>query len=89
MYVIKRVFEDHTLGVRDLAHFPDGSGFVSCSNDGSIRARKLDGSPLSSGTKITNPSSTTDEGHPVFGVVGYHECKYVSKKSPPEISRGL
>lgn len=66
MYVIKRVFEDHTLGVRDLAHFPDGSGFVSCSNDGSIRARKLDGSPLPSGTKITNPSSTTDEGHPVF-----------------------
>jgi hypothetical protein len=28
-----------------------------------------------------------DKGHPVFGVVGYHECKYVSKKSPPEIFR--
>ena len=66
MYVIKRVFEDHTLGVRDLAQLPNGAGFVSCSNDGSTRARKFDGSPLPGGASITNPSSSTDEGHPVF-----------------------
>jgi len=65
-YIIKRMLEDHAHGVRDLAALPGGVGFVSASNDGTVRARALDGSPLAGAPVLTNPPSADGEGHPVF-----------------------
>jgi phospholipase A-2-activating protein len=59
-YSLKKMFQDHTLGVRDLAVLP-GTGFVSASNDGTVRVRTPDGSVIST---FTNPLSS--DGHPVF-----------------------
>lgn len=59
-FVINKIIEDHTSAVRDFALLP-GVGFVSVSNDGTVKVRTMDGKVIST---FTNPS--TADGHPVF-----------------------
>ncbi|EEY64581.1 phospholipase A-2-activating protein, putative [Phytophthora infestans T30-4] len=59
-YALTKTLTDHQGPIRQLALVPD-IGFVSCSNDGSIKLRALDGTVLAS---MEHPLNT--EGKPGF-----------------------
>lgn len=59
-WALQSVLEDHDQAIQDLSLFP-GVGFISCSNDGTIKLRSEDGAVL----ETFSCGKADDEGNPV------------------------